>query len=424
MRWFDGLAALLIAGVAAHFAAQEPLRHLEGGAYDLSLRARQLLYPTLPAAGGASSSQPVAVILLDQESALRPPFERLPQALWTPQIATVMNRLLDSGVHLIAQQEAFEVTAGAAAETYNEAYLAALERGGREGRLVLGRRAPAPDRIGPAPEYIVAVGGDRNVRRIALHPDRDGVIRDAALYEHSRDLSGALNLNPSLALELAARVIGERPHLLNGTDLLLGRYAVPGSSHNSMRLNFHTGRAAVPVFSFADIHACAEAGDESFFRKHFSGKVVLIGRGVPESARRKTSARFLSPPPAALDSALRCLLPRMQSLADQDDAGILPEVVITATAVQNLLQQNAVRALPRPVEPLISAALAVLAAFAVLRLSFLIALPASAALLAGWGYLAVVVLARETWSLPLAQPALAVVMTLLIVWAYRRLRKF
>ena len=185
MRWFDGLAALLIAGVAAHFAAQEPLRHLEGGAYDLSLRARQLLYPTLPAAGGASSSQPVAVILLDQESALRPPFERLPQALWTPQIATVMNRLLDSGVHLIAQQEAFEVTAGAAAETYNEAYLAALERGGREGRLVLGRRAPAPDRIGPAPEYIVAVGGDRNVRRIALHPDRDGVIRDAALYEHT-----------------------------------------------------------------------------------------------------------------------------------------------------------------------------------------------------------------------------------------------
>jgi hypothetical protein len=42
------------------------------------------------------------------------------------------------------------------------------------------------------------------------------VLRHAALYEAWRDRTGANSLYPSLALELAARVIGERPHLRDG----------------------------------------------------------------------------------------------------------------------------------------------------------------------------------------------------------------
>jgi len=419
MRWYDGLAAVMIAGLAAGLAAQEPLRALEGVAYDLLLRARQELYAAPPRARAGPSPSPVVVILLDQETALRPPFERLPQPLWTPQLAVVMDRLLDSGARLIAQQEAFTLTAGDAATAFNADYLAVLERAGREGRIVLGRRAAAPDRVGPLPEYVTAAGGDRNLRRIALSADPDGVLRHAALYESSRDVSGAVNLNPSLALELAARVVGTRPHLLDGTDLLLGRYAVPGSRENAMRLNFHGGRAAVPVYSFADIHACAEAGEDAFFRKHFDNKVVLIGRATPATARRVTAARFLNEPMAAGE---RCLLPEMQSLAGRQDYRTLPEAVVTATAVQNLLQQDAVKTLPRFVEPLISAALALAAAFTMLRLAAPLAAAGAVVLLAGWSYLAVVMLARETWSLPLAQPATAVFLALLTAWTYRHLR--
>ena len=47
MRWFDGLAAVAIAGMAAFLVAQPPLRALEGPAYDLLLRARQEIYSPL-----------------------------------------------------------------------------------------------------------------------------------------------------------------------------------------------------------------------------------------------------------------------------------------------------------------------------------------------------------------------------------------
>ena len=78
MRWFDGLALLVIAVLAAYLAVQPPLRALEGAAYDVLLRARHELYGnSLSRRELRAQPSPVVVVALDQDTALRPPFDRL-----------------------------------------------------------------------------------------------------------------------------------------------------------------------------------------------------------------------------------------------------------------------------------------------------------------------------------------------------------
>jgi len=429
MRWFDWLAAAALAGLATYLVTLPLPGSFEGPAYDLLLRARLEIYGRhFTPRNGRAGDSPVVVIALDQDSGLRPPFDRLPQELWTPQIAQVMRATLDAGALFVAQQQAFAASADAAIPGYDDDYLAVLRDAAQRNRIVLGRRAPAPDRLGPAPQHAEAVGGDRNVRHIALYPDLDGVLRHAALYEDMRDRTGAVGLYPSLALELAARVIGERPHLrpLDGSDILLGRYPVPGSQDNAMLLNFQGGDGGIPVFSLGDLYACAQDGDDAFFRKHFDDKVVIFGRTDAPRWRRVTAARFLGV--KFVDRyAERCRLPLMQSLAGRDArsdlAGTLPEVLISATAVRNLLLQEAVRTLPQIAVIGVCALLALAVAWAALRADPFIVAPVSLVVLGGWGYLAVVMLARENWLMPLAQPAMAVVVSFAAAWLYRRLRR-
>ena len=421
MRWIDLLAALLIACIAAYLVAQPPLRSLQGPAFDLLLAARQALYgqEAHPRPPGGS---PVVVVALDRETALRPPFDRLPQELWTPQIAQVMDRALEGGALVVAQHEAFATSAEGALPGYDDDLLALLDRAGTEGQVVLGRRAPAPDRLGPLPGYVEAVGGDRNLRRTALHPDPDGVLRHAALSETSRDSTGVVTINPSLALELAARVLGERPRLLNGDAMQLGRYVVPGSSENALLLNFQGGDGGIPMFSLGDLHACAEAEDAAFFRKHFDDRVVLFGRIDAPRWRRVTSARFLGVHDADRYGA-RCRLPEMQSLVDRDDSTTTPAVLVTATAVRNLLQRDAVKTLPAYAAVLVSGLLAMAAALAVLRVPLAYVPPAILVLLAVWSYVAVVMLARENWLMPIAQPFIAIAFAFAVAWCFHTIRR-
>lgn len=424
MRWYDGLAAVVLAGLATYFVTLPLSRDLEGPAYDLLLRARHEIYgQNFMPRGGRPPASPVVVVALDEDTGLRPPFDRLPQELWTPQIAEVMRAALEAGALFIAQQQAFVASADSAVSGYDATYLEVLREAAGRNRIVLGRRAPAPDRLGPALQHAEAAGGDRNVRHIALYPDRDGVLRHAALYEALLDRTGVNSLYPSLALELAARVIGERPHLRDGSDLLLGRYVVPGSQDNTMLLNFHGGDGGIPVFSLGDLHACAEDGDAAFFRKHFDNKVVIFGRTDAPRWRRVTAARFLGVR-AADRYAERCRLPLMQSLAGRmPGEGTLPEVLVSATAVRNLLMQEAVKSLPQIAVIGICALLALAIAWAVLRLPPHLVGLSLAVVFAGWGYLAVVMLAHEYWLMPLAQPALAVIVSFAAAWIYRSVRR-
>jgi CHASE2 domain-containing sensor protein len=91
--------------------------------------------------------------------------------------------------------------------------------------------------------------------------------------------------------------------------------------------------------------------------------------------------------------------------------------------VRNLLMHEAVKSLPQIAVIGICAVLALAITWAVMRIApYMVAL-AAIVLLGGWGYLAGVMLAREFWVLPLAQPVLAVIVSFAAAWVYRQLRR-
>ena len=82
----------------------------------------------------------------------------------------------------------------------------------------------------------------------------------------------------------------------------MGRSTVP----DTVVLNFDGGEGDIPTYTFADLAACAAKDNKGFFRKHFAGKVVLIGTVLDVEDRKITSKRFATAPEGA--RAARCAL--------------------------------------------------------------------------------------------------------------------
>ena len=75
---------------------------------------------------------------------------------------------------------------------------------------------------------------------------------------------------------------------------------------NTITLNFAGGADDIPTYSLADLRACAEKDDKDFFRRHFDGKVVLIGTVLDVEDRKITSKRFATAPKARARRAAPC----------------------------------------------------------------------------------------------------------------------
>ena len=88
--------------------------------------------------------------------------------------------------------------------------------------------------------------------------------------------------------------------------MTLAGYRIPEAIENTMTLNFDGGADDIPTYSLADLRACAEKNDTDFFRRHFGGKVVLIGTLLDAEDRKLTSKRFATAPEGA--RAARCAL--------------------------------------------------------------------------------------------------------------------
>ena len=139
------------------------------------------------------------------------------------------------------------------------------------------------------------------------------------------------------------------------------------------------------------------------------------------SDRHQTSGRFLGVTDRDR-SASRCRLSPVRSLEELPPAGGTADAVITAIAVNNLLQGRAINSLESPFGLIIAALLALAGSLAGLRIQFWLVMPASLVLAGGWVYVAAMMLARQAWLMPLVQPLAAIVLSLLLAWAYRVLR--
>ncbi|MBI1777748.1 MAG: adenylate/guanylate cyclase domain-containing protein [Proteobacteria bacterium] len=414
MRWRDLAGALLIAFAVTGVLATAPFAFFSGLSIDLLFWLRHHSYGALHQA----EDSPTVVVAFDEESHRTPPFDGVPQALWTKDVGHVLDAVLVGGAKVIGFDVIFEKSMESFVPGFDRDFLRALFRGGRERKVVLGKVQHAILPIAPFRTQVLAVGNAANVRTTNLFRDDDAVIRRIPLLLESDDLQSGVRHETSMALELAARWLGRVPEALADGGVRLGDYLIPQSPPNNMPINFSTGIGDVPTYSFADLAACADAGNTEFFARHFAGKVVLLGAVLDVEDRKLTSKR-LATGREGTTSGERCVHPPMQGLYQEDlIRDDIPGVFIHANAVNNLLRGEGLMELDRPMAIAITFALGAVSAVVALLLP---AGRSGLVLLAGallWVAAATAAFRHGT-VLPLVQPLVAMAATFAALLGYR-----
>ncbi|MFL5101050.1 MAG: SpoIIE family protein phosphatase [Xanthobacteraceae bacterium] len=402
-------AAVLIALAAGLVAASPAFDGLRGLSIDVltMLRWRAFGNVHLPA------SSPAVVVALDEETFRTPPFEGTPSITWTREIGRVLTAIIDGGAKVVGFDVVFptsieqsavpfgDETLGVRLRGFDRDYLRALALGARAGKIVLGQVQHQESPVLPSPGQRAAVGFGRNIRALNLYNDPDDINRRMPLV-FTVDGEPV----PSMAAELAARAAG---------GPVSAKRATAGAVPDTIPLNFAGGADDIPTFSLVDLRACVEKDDKDFFRRHFDGKVVLIGTVLDVEDRKITSKRFATAPEGA--RAERCALPPPpvgQTFTRTSISG----VYIHATAVNNLLRGDALIEFDRIATGIASFALAGLAAAAAVALG-----PTGAALTflgiaAVWSAGATVAF-RDALAVPLVEPLLSAFAALGTMIGYR-----
>ena len=411
MKARDAVVAAAAAVIASGLVALPVFDRLEGMALDSLFWLRHQAF----GARHAPATSPTVVIAIDEETYRRAPFRDSPKVMWTKELAQVLTATLDAGARVVGFDVIFPTSVESFIPGFDRNLLIALNRASRENRVVLGKVQHQLKPIKPFAGYGFAVGGARNIRAVNAFADDDGVIRRIPLTFKAQSRGGETRAEPSMALELASRALGEDPRLAADGAMVLGGYAIPGSKANQMTVNFG---ATIPAYSFADIHACARKDRKAYLKKHFAGKVVLIGVVLDVEDRKLTSARYITRPEGT-GAAERCELPLMEGLLLEGLVrDTIPGVFVHATAVNNLLRKEAVREPDRTVYALITLVLALVIAALTMWLA---PAPAGLALAAGaliWAGAATFAF-KGGLVLPLLDPLAAGGLTFSVLLGYR-----
>jgi class 3 adenylate cyclase/CHASE2 domain-containing sensor protein len=333
------VAAAIVAG-ASLFPLAPWGERVAGLSLDVSFALRHAVFG--PARAPADAN--VVVIAVDEETHRTPPFGGLPQALWTREIAPVLNAVLDAEAKIVAFDLIFPTSVERLIPGFERDFLRSLRAGARDGRVLLGKVQHQTQPIAPFQGQSFAVGHAENIRSVNLVADRDDSIRRVPLFFESENQGGGTRRETAFALEIAARMAGVRPEETDGAVLFAGK-PIPGGHANAMPVDFTGGGRDVPMFSLADLRACAEKNDEAFFKRHFAGKAALVGVVLDVEDRKITSKRFMTGPEGA-GMGPRCAL---EPRADLIKAGFvreaIPGVLIHAAAIENFLRGGGLREL-------------------------------------------------------------------------------
>jgi adenylate cyclase len=312
-----------------------PMTRLSGISVDFLFWLRNKVVPVRH----DPATSPAVVVAIDEETFHTPPFADIPNALWTREIASVLNALVAADVKVVGFDAIFPASVERFVPGFDRDFLIALHNAAKEGKVVLGEAQHQRFPIHPFPAQSFAVGNEKNIRSTNLFTDDDEVIRRIPLMFERENPQGGTRAEPSMALELAARAAGAAPTATRLGGLALGSYEIPGAERNTMMVNFDGGDA-IPSYSLADLQVCAAGGNAAFFREHFGGKVVLIGGVLDVEDRKLTSMRFITAPDHP-SSGARCALPPMRDLFRSDLVrDSIPGVFVLATAVDNLLRRD------------------------------------------------------------------------------------
>jgi len=418
VRRRDLVAALIIALVAGLLLAAPLFDALRG----LSLDVLTALRWHAVGARHDSAASPAVVVAFDEETYRTPPFEGTPVVTWTPEIARVLNAVIEGGAAVVgfdiilpASIEQSNVpfgaeTLGARVRGFDRDYLRALATASRAGKLVLGQVQHQDHPIVPSPGQRIAVGQQRNIRALNAHNDPDDIVRRLPLIFA---VDGAPS--PSFSVELAARAQGTAAEIGADGSVAVAGYVVPQPVPNTLTLNFDGGADEIPTFSLADLRACAEKEDKDFFRRHFAGRVVLVGTVLDVEDRKITSKRFATGIEGTRGE--RCALP-VPPAGDRFVRDAISGVYLHATAVNNLIRREATTELGRVAAAVIGIVFALAVAAAALVLAPVAAALVFAGMTLAWTGTATAVF-TQALALPLLNPMIAGALALVLTVGYR-----
>jgi adenylate cyclase len=404
LRGHSHLIAGLIAGAVAvaGFLWRDP-------ADGLSIDLLYLLARSAKIERNATLDDRTLVIAIDEETYRRAPFEGVPSPLWTPQVATVLNAVMDGGAKVIGLDVIFSTSASAVIPNYDKPLRQALRRGGLEDRIVLATAMHQAKPLSPDRGLVMALGDAGDVRSANAVEDSDGVVRRMPLG--FRTESG---YELSFAAEVFRRATGRDLELGDSGVTIDGEQAA-GITGNAVSLNFMPTSDAPPLYSLADLHACAEAGDTAYFERHFQGRTVLIGAVLDVEDRKLASRRFVERADGG-NYAERCAYPVMPMDARARDA--IPGVYLHAVAIDNLKALSGLSEVPDVVRLLCLIVLSLAAAFSALRLKLPHAAAAFVALIAAWIAICAAAFAGLT-VLPLVAGTTVILASAPLTLAYR-----
>ncbi len=299
---------------------------------------------------------------------------------------------------------------GARVRGFDRDFLRALATASSAGKVVLGEIQNRDHPIRPSPAQRIAVRQQQNIRALNVYVDYDDVVRRLPL---TFTVDG--KPVPSMAVELAARALDAQPGAASDGSMTLAGYRIPGAVPNTLTLNFAGGTHDIPTYSFADLRACVEKDDKDFFRRQFDGKTVIIGTLLDFEDRKLTSKRFAT----GLESARapQCALAARPAEGEFKRRSIAG-VYIHATAVNNLINRNAVTEPALPTAILIAIAFAALSAFAARMFAPAVAVLAYLGMVAACAAGAAVAF-TQSLALPLIEPFLAGLAAMVAMIGYR-----
>jgi adenylate cyclase len=360
---------------------------------------------------------PAVVIAIDEKTHATAPFEGIPKVMWTPQIAAVQEAVLEAGAKVFG----WDVILPTSASTYlknrrfDQALLKSFRAERRSGRIVLGRAQLSELAILPHRAFAMMAGGAANIRNLDISLDDDGISRSVPLFQKMKAKSGKVEEVTGMAMELAARAMGQRPDLSPDGVAFLGS-ALPGGKERELTLNFDARAGAIPTYSLADLYHCAKAGNAGYFKQAFAGKVVLFGLVLDIEDRKLSSNRLINRPD--LEGAPRpCRNPQAEP-AKFAARSTVPGVYLHATAVNNLINGDALELPGRLARNALTIPLAVLGALLTLLLTPLRA-SLGLGVAAGLWSLATIWLFRDAVVLPLIAPLAVMALSSVATLGYR-----
>ncbi len=151
---------------------------------DLDIDVLHALQRFAPSVGQDEAASETVVVALDESTYVTPPFAGLPKVMWTPQIASVQNAILDAGARVIGWDFILPTSAATyvADKNLDRPLLNSLASAKQNKQIVLGTAQFGTSVIQPHRLFSWAAGGASNLRSLNVKTDADGVVRKIPTY--------------------------------------------------------------------------------------------------------------------------------------------------------------------------------------------------------------------------------------------------